>query len=76
MADQIWGFQIRAARSILGWTQAELAERAGVGVMTVIRAEATPDDRPVGMRPDRRAAVVAVCEAAGVRFVERGVVRE
>ncbi|KQN92115.1 hypothetical protein ASE90_05145 [Sphingomonas sp. Leaf67] len=31
--------QCRAARALLGWTIAELAEAAGVGVMTVNRFE-------------------------------------
>ncbi len=31
--------QCRAARALLGWTIAELAEAAGVGVMTINRFE-------------------------------------
>ena len=35
--------QLRAARGLLGWSQTELAERAGLGFATVQRAERDPD---------------------------------
>ena len=31
--------QIRAARALLGWSQSELAQRAGVGLATLQRLE-------------------------------------
>ena len=34
--------QIRAARGLLGWSQAFLAKQAGVGLMTIKRMEANP----------------------------------
>ena len=58
--------QCRAARGLLDWSQQELAERAGVGVVTVRQLEAN-------LRQPRRAtlAVVRQCfEAAGVEFID------
>ena len=58
--------QCRAARGLLDWSQQELAERAGVGVVTVRQLEAN-------LRQPRRAtlAVVRRCfEAAGVEFID------
>ena len=58
--------QCRAARGLLDWSQQELAERAGVGVVTVRQLEAD-------LRQPRRAtlAVVRQCfEAAGVEFID------
>lgn len=35
--------QIRAARALLGWHQAELAQRAGIGLATIQRLERASD---------------------------------
>ncbi len=35
--------QLRAARSLLGWKQTELAEKSGVGIATIRRLEAQSD---------------------------------
>jgi transcriptional regulator with XRE-family HTH domain len=40
----ISGIQIRAARALLGWDQAKLAEVAGVSIITVKRLEAAGED--------------------------------
>ena len=40
----ISGIQIRAGRALLGWDQAELAEVAGVSIITVKRLEAAGED--------------------------------
>ena len=40
----ISGVQIRAARALLGWDQARLAEAAGVSVITIKRLEAAGED--------------------------------
>ncbi|MGB9154833.1 MAG: helix-turn-helix transcriptional regulator [Alphaproteobacteria bacterium] len=45
----ITGSQIRAARSLVGWTAEELAERAGVNRESVFRAERADDKN--GFRP-------------------------
>lgn len=58
--------QIRAARAILGLSQPEVAERAGVSSMTVKRAEGS------GKPPASAEAIAiirAALEAAGVIFV-------
>ena len=58
--------QCRAARGLLDWSQQVLADRAGVGVVTVRQLEAN-------LRQPRRAtlAVVRRCfEAAGVEFID------
>jgi len=58
--------QCRAARGLLDWSQQELAERAGVGVVTVRQLEA-------GTHQPRRSTleVVRRClESGGVEFIE------
>jgi transcriptional regulator with XRE-family HTH domain len=58
--------QCRAARGLLDWSQQELADKAGIGVVTVRQLEA-------GLHEPRRATldVVRRClEAAGVEFIE------
>jgi DNA-binding transcriptional regulator YiaG len=58
--------QCRAARGLLDWSQQELANRAGVGVVTVRQIEA-------GTHQPRRATldVVRRClESGGVEFID------
>lgn len=58
--------QCRAARGLLDWSQAELAEKARVGIVTVRQLEA-------GTNEPRRATleVVRRClESAGVEFID------
>jgi transcriptional regulator with XRE-family HTH domain len=58
--------QCRAARGLLDWTQQELSDRAGVGIVTVRQFEA-------GMNEPRRATVDVIrraLEAAGVEFID------
>ena len=40
MSNRITSGQIRAARAMLGWSGKDLAERSGVGLATIRRAEA------------------------------------
>ncbi|CVI14868.1 putative transcriptional regulator (modular protein) [Agrobacterium fabacearum CFBP 5771] len=63
--------QIRAARSLLNWSQGELVERSGLSLTTVRRME----DEKIG--PARSAAgnvdaVTKALEAAGVLFMNDG----
>ena len=58
--------QCRAARGLIDWSQMELAERAGVGIVTIRQLEA-------GNHAPRRATLDVVrraLEAAGVEFID------
>jgi transcriptional regulator with XRE-family HTH domain len=58
--------QCRAARGLLDWSQRDLAEKAGVGIVTVRQLEA-------GTHEARRATLDVVqraFEAAGVEFID------
>jgi len=59
--------QIRAARALLGWSQPQLAEAAGLSTMTLKRAEGTgqPAASEEAMERFQKAL-----EKAGVIFVE------
>ena len=60
--------QIKAARALLAWSQAALAEASGVSEPTVARLEAQDGD--LGGRAGTGAKIVAALEAAGVIFLE------
>jgi transcriptional regulator with XRE-family HTH domain len=58
--------QCKAARGLIGWNQQELAEKAGVGIVTVHQLEA-------GLSQPRRATLDVIrraLEAAGVEFID------
>jgi transcriptional regulator with XRE-family HTH domain len=58
--------QCRAARGLLDWTQQELADRAGLGIVTVRQFEA-------GLNEPRRATLEVIrraLEVAGVEFID------
>jgi len=59
--------QLRAARSMAGLTQAELAERSGVSMPTIKRLE-TGSGR-LGVRLDTAQKLRIALEAAGVEFI-------
>jgi transcriptional regulator with XRE-family HTH domain len=57
--------QCRAARGLIDWSQSELAERAGVGIVTIRQLEA-------GVHAPRRSTLDVVrraLEVAGVEFI-------
>jgi transcriptional regulator with XRE-family HTH domain len=58
--------QIRAARGLLGWSQSELAKRAGLSLPTVKRVEAGLGPR---VSDAARARIQEALEAGGVRFI-------
>jgi transcriptional regulator with XRE-family HTH domain len=60
------GRQLRAARALLSWTGEQLAEAAGISLMTIRRAEAT--DGPLRLMPANLQALRAAFEVAGVTF--------
>jgi transcriptional regulator with XRE-family HTH domain len=58
--------QCRAARGLINWSQFELAEQAGVGIVTIRQLEA-------GNHAPRRATLDVVrraLEAAGIEFID------
>lgn len=64
------GEQIRAARTLLGWTAAQLGKAAGVSYPTIQRLDATQ-----GAVSGRHATIEAVrntLEREGVQFVSAG----
>jgi transcriptional regulator with XRE-family HTH domain len=59
--------QLRAARGLLGWSQSELAFRAGLSVPTVRRVEAGSGPR---VSDEAREKLQQALEAAGIEFIE------
>jgi transcriptional regulator with XRE-family HTH domain len=59
--------QLRAARGLLGWSQSELAARAGLSLPTVKRLEAGFGPR---VSDEARGKLQRAIEAAGLEFVE------
>ena len=64
------GWQIHGGRELVGMSQADLAEAAGVGLAVVVRAELSAH-MPMLTRRDS-AAIQDALEAAGVEFVREG----
>jgi transcriptional regulator with XRE-family HTH domain len=60
--------QIRAARALLGWTQAQLAEAAARSLPTIKRLERDDGEGP-NVSDDVRDAVQRALEKAGVEFI-------
>lgn len=58
--------QMRAARGLLGWAQADLASRSGVSLPTIKRMETVGPGRSSA---DTVYAVQRALEAAGVQFI-------
>lgn len=67
----ITGFQIRAARSLVGMEQVALAEKAGVSANTIRNMEAFGAER-VKVRTDTLDAVTDALKASGVMFIDEG----
>jgi transcriptional regulator with XRE-family HTH domain len=60
--------QIKAARSLLAWSQEELAQAAEVSIPTIKRLEA--NDGPLGGRSETGEKIRKALEAAGVEFID------
>jgi predicted transcriptional regulator len=58
---------VKAARAMLGWSQADLAAASGVSLPTIARLEA--EDGDLGGRASTGDAIRAALESAGVIFV-------
>lgn len=67
----ITGNQIRAARSLVGMGQQELADAAKIGINTVRNMEATAGER-IRVRTDTLDAVVDALKEAGVILIDEG----
>ena len=65
------GTQIKAARALLGWTQADLAERARINRRTVANIES---GKHVA-NPPTLAFIGRAFEAAGIEFIDGKPVR-
>ena len=63
----LYGEQIRAARGLLGWSQADLAKKAEVGHMTVKRFEANAG--PVSGTIASLTRIQSALEGAGIQFL-------
>lgn len=60
--------QLKAARSLLAWSQEQLAAAAGISIPTIKRLEA--QEGPLGGRDDTVRKIEAALEAAGVDFID------
>lgn len=58
--------QLRAGRHLAGLSQADIAERTGLSLPTIKRAES---ERNVSVSDDAVAAIRAALESAGVEFI-------
>ncbi len=59
--------QIKAARALVGWSQADLAKASGVSEPTLKRLESASGD--LGGRAGTVAKIIAALEAVGVDFI-------
>jgi ribosome-binding protein aMBF1 (putative translation factor) len=62
------GFQIRAARAVLGWSAEDLARQSSVSLRTIRRAEIS--DAHTSITATNEQAVRRALEAAGVDFID------
>jgi predicted transcriptional regulator len=60
--------QLKAARSLLGWSQERLALAADVSLPTVKRLEAR--DGPLGGRESTAQKIKSALEKAGIEFID------
>ena len=60
------GNQLRAARALIGWSQAQVAEAARLSIPTVKRAEG---QAAISASAEAVAALRVALEAAGVEFI-------
>ena len=59
--------QIKAARALLGWSQADLSRGSDVSEPTIKRLESQDGD--LGGRAETGAKIISALEAAGVEFI-------
>jgi transcriptional regulator with XRE-family HTH domain len=61
--------QIKAARSLLGWSQDDLAAHSGVSKPTIGRLESYETADTIGGRRETAEKLVAALESAGIQFI-------
>jgi predicted transcriptional regulator len=59
--------QIKAARALLAWSQADLADHSGISEPTIARLESV--DGELGGREDTTQKLRAAIETAGIEFI-------
>jgi hypothetical protein len=64
---KISGRQVKAARTLLAWSQEELAAAAEVSIPTIKRLES--HEGPISGRSETGAKTTAALEAAGIEFI-------
>lgn len=70
LLGMLFGSQIRGARGLIGWSQDQLADHAGVGVATIRRMEAVDGVVPGNVESAMR--IRGALEKAGIQFIEQG----
>jgi DNA-binding XRE family transcriptional regulator len=60
--------QVKAARSLLAWSQEQLAAAAAVSIPTIKRLEA--QDGPLGGRDETGIKIRSALESAGIEFID------
>jgi transcriptional regulator with XRE-family HTH domain len=60
--------QVKAARALLGWSQADLAQHSGVSEPTVARLESADGD--LGGREGTAAKIMNAIQRAGIEFID------
>jgi transcriptional regulator with XRE-family HTH domain len=63
----VWARQIKAARSLIGWDQFELATKAGVGIATIRRLERMSG--PIAAQFETIERIRRALERAGIEFI-------
>jgi transcriptional regulator with XRE-family HTH domain len=61
--------QIKAARSLLGWSQDDLAAHSGVSKPTIGRLESNDTGDAIGGRRETAKKLIAALENAGIQFI-------
>jgi hypothetical protein len=68
MSAKLSGAQIRAGRSLIRWSAAELAKASALGANTIRRAEVSDGETSLTVANDQ--AIRRALEAAGVEFID------
>jgi hypothetical protein len=68
MSTKLSGAQIRAGRSLIRWSAAELAKASALGANTIRRAEVSDGETSLTLANDQ--AIRRALEAAGVEFID------